>query len=65
MNQVYVRRRPSTQETALAAALAIGVGTAIGAAAWYVARALLARDPVTPLPDRAHESLEGEVEVPR
>jgi len=62
MNQVYVRRRPSTKETAMAAVVAIGLGTVIGAATYYLTRALLARDSVTPLPDRTDASLEGEVE---
>lgn len=51
VKQVYIRRVPSRQETVLAAGLAVGLGTAIGAAVYYFARALLARDAVPPLPE--------------
>jgi len=53
VKQVYIRRLPSRQETVLAAALAVGLGTALGAAVYYFARALLARDEVATLPDSA------------
>lgn len=47
----------------MAAGVAIGLDTVIGAATYYLTRALLARDSVTPLPDRTGASLEGEVEA--
>ena len=63
MKQVYIRRLPSTQERVTAAAVAIGLGTAIGAAAYYLARAFLARDAIPLRPDPARrDELEGEVE---
>jgi len=62
LKQVYIRRAPSTRETVAAAALAAGLGAAIGAAAFYLTRALLARDLVPPLPDSASTEVEEEVE---
>ncbi len=57
MKQVYIRRPPSRQETVLAATLAVGLGTVLGATVYYFARVILARDEVAPLPDSA--GLEG------
>ena len=51
VKQVYIRRVPSRQETFLAAGLAVGLGTALGAGVYYLARAFLARDTVPALPD--------------
>jgi hypothetical protein len=63
VKQVYIRRVPSRQETVLAAGLAVGLGTALGAAVYYFARAFLARDVAPPLPEAAgRSSAEGGVE---
>lgn len=63
VKQVYIRRVPSRQENVLAVGLAVGLGTAIGAAVYYFARALLARDAVRPLPEAdGRPSVEGGVE---
>ncbi|MGI9626540.1 MAG: hypothetical protein ACR2QM_06880 [Longimicrobiales bacterium] len=64
MKHVYIRRAPSRQETAAASALAVGLGAAVGALAYYLTRTLLARDVVPPLPARDEEAGDEEVEGP-
>ncbi len=59
MKQVYIRRAPSTKESATAAVLAMGLGTLVAGTAFYVTRMLLARDRVRVL--QASE-LDDEVE---
>ena len=62
LKQVYIRRSPSSRETVAAAALAIGLGSAVGAAAYYLTRALLGRDLAPPLSDLSDLEVEGGVE---
>jgi len=62
LKQVYIRRSPSNRETAAAMALAVGLGTAVGAAAYYLTRALLGRELMPPLADGADVEVEVGVE---
>ncbi|MGI9628358.1 MAG: hypothetical protein ACR2QM_16105 [Longimicrobiales bacterium] len=64
MKHVYIRRSPSRQETAAAGALAVGLGAAVGALAYYLTRMLLARDVTPLLPEPDEETSDGEVEGP-
>jgi hypothetical protein len=48
----WIRHRPSGKENLTALAAGLGVGLAVGGAVYYLARLVLAREPLSPGPSR-------------
>ena len=57
MRTPWIRNRPGPEENRQAAALALGVGAAVGAVVFYFGRILLARERIHP-PDVAGTAVE-------
>lgn len=52
----WIRMPPEREDTVGAAALAVVAGVGVGVATWYVARLLLAREPVGAPPGTSSEA---------
>ena len=52
MRRPWIRREPGPEDERRAAGLALAAGAALGVAVYYVARIVLARDPIDAPPSR-------------
>lgn len=55
----WIRHRPSSGQSLAALGAGIGVGLLVGGVVFYLARLLLAREPLLPAPSRGEREAEG------